>query len=359
MDSENKIKFYERQAGEVIPDSPSSIKRLKLSESLPLDTPLAVHLFPVYACNLRCEFCIWALTEQERGYLSDVKVMPYDLYCRAIDGLARFPKKLGLWRIAGVGEPLMHPQIVDLVRYARQSGYVERVEIVTNGTFLTPEMSKGLIDAGLTRLRVSVEGNSSDTYLKYAKRSIDYDNLVKNIEYFYKNRGETKVYVKVMDYMLHSKAETEEFIARFEPISDALQIEHLTPVIHGIDFTSLCDSHSLNIRQTGGVYDDVEVCALPFYMLQLNPDGKIFPCCSFRVPEPLANINEKSLYDVWNSDTLRNFQLNMLDAGAAGMGGICEKCNYFKYIMQDSDSIDAARGVIRQKILSGCRPCKK
>ena len=68
-------------------------------------------------------------------------------------------------------------------------------------------------------------------------------------------------------------------------------------------------------------------------MLQLNPDGKIFPCCSFRVPEPLANINEKSLYDVWNSDTLRNFQLNMLDAGAVGMGGICEKCNYFKYIM--------------------------
>lgn len=345
------VEFYERQSGEIIADAPSGIERKDLKSVIPLDVPFAVHLFPVYACNLRCEFCIWTLDEKDRGYLSDVKVMPFDLYKRAIDGLKDFPSKLGLWRIAGVGEPLMHPQIVEMVEYAAQSEMIDRVEIVTNGTLLTPELSEGLINAGLTRLRVSVEGNSAHDYERYAKKKWDYESLVQNLEYYYKNRKCSKLYVKVMDYMLENKASAKEFVDRFEPISDALQIEHLTPVIKGIDFEELAgNSTELNIRQTGGVFEDVSVCALPFYMLQLNPDGKVFPCCSFRVPDLIGRVQEESMAAIWNGPRMKAFRIKMLETGAAGMGGICTDCNYYKYIMQDSDVLDGHEASIKSRL---------
>jgi MoaA/NifB/PqqE/SkfB family radical SAM enzyme len=33
-------------------------KRTKLADVLPLDTPFVVQIFPDYACNLRCNYCI-------------------------------------------------------------------------------------------------------------------------------------------------------------------------------------------------------------------------------------------------------------------------------------------------------------
>jgi radical SAM protein with 4Fe4S-binding SPASM domain len=350
METNSKTAFYERRSGEIIPDAPSSIARLQLSEAVPLDTPLAVHLFPIYACNLRCEFCIWALNEQRRGYLSDVKVMTYATYCKTIDGLKEFPCKLGLWRIAGVGEPLMHPKIDKFVRYAVNSGSIERVEIVTNATLLTHELSDKLIDAGLAKLRVSIQGNSADTYKKYTKQRINYDALVENLAYYYNQRGNSKLYVKVMSYMLEDENAAEQFIKQFEPICDALQIEHLTPVVNGIDFDELAGGKKLNSRQTGGAFDDVAVCALPFYMLQLNPDGKVFPCCSFRVPQSLGNVHQESIYSIWNGRKLYDFRMKMLAAGAAGMSGICTDCNYFKFIMQQLDILDGHEKIIKQRI---------
>jgi MoaA/NifB/PqqE/SkfB family radical SAM enzyme len=282
----SKAAFYERQAGEIIPHAPSSLPRLQLSEAVPLDTPLAVEITPVHACNLRCEYCIWALEEKNRGYLSDAGLMPHDIYCQAIDGLKEFPRKLALCRIAGAGEPLMHPEIDKLVRYAVDYGGIERVEIVTNAILLTRELSDKLIDAGLTRLRVSIQGNTAEAYEKHSKRAIDYDKFTDNLEYYYKRRGGSKLYVKVMDYMLEDEEDVQRFIQRFEPISDALQIEHIAPFVKGIDYRKLTGGQALNKRQVGGEIHDVAVCALPFYMLMVKPDGNVFPCCAAQPPPP-------------------------------------------------------------------------
>ena len=343
-----KIKYYERQNREMIDGAPSSIPRLKLSESLPLDTPLAMHLFPVYACNMRCEFCLLAQTEAERGYVSDVKIMPVELFRKIVDDLGAFPRKMKLMRIAGVGEPLLHRNIGDLVRYATESGHIERVEIVTNASLLTPPLSDKLIGAGLSRLRVSLEGLSAEDYLAHAKAKIDFDAFLDNLAYFYQHRGASKLYIKILDYMLKSPADAERFVEIFKPIADAIQIEHLTPVVKGLDFTQMMDAERLSSRQTGGRSEDVKVCALPYYMLQINPDGKVFPCPSFRVPAPLGDVRSESLNSIWNGGVRSRFLLKMLD-GAAGMGGVCSDCNYYKYIMQDEDVLDGCAAELRKR----------
>ena len=62
----------------------------------------------------------------------------------------------------GFGEPLAHPDIVQMVADAKALG--GPVELITNGTLLDDETARGLVDAGLDRLWVSLDGARPESY---------------------------------------------------------------------------------------------------------------------------------------------------------------------------------------------------
>jgi MoaA/NifB/PqqE/SkfB family radical SAM enzyme len=62
----------------------------------------------------------------------------------------------------GYGEPLLHPQIADMVAYARKKG--KRVIFYTNGSRLTPDLSLKLLQAGLSQIRFSVDAIDAEEY---------------------------------------------------------------------------------------------------------------------------------------------------------------------------------------------------
>jgi MoaA/NifB/PqqE/SkfB family radical SAM enzyme len=64
--------------------------------------------------------------------------------------------------LGALGEPLSHPDIVDMVAQAKAAG--SPVEIITNGTLLTRELSGRMIDAGLDMLWVSLDGATPECY---------------------------------------------------------------------------------------------------------------------------------------------------------------------------------------------------
>jgi len=78
-----------------------------------------------------------------------------------IDGLRSLttPPKIFF---GGFGEPLLHPGIVDMV--ARVKPLSTSVELITNATLLTPDLSKRLITAGLDILWMSLDGATPDNY---------------------------------------------------------------------------------------------------------------------------------------------------------------------------------------------------
>jgi MoaA/NifB/PqqE/SkfB family radical SAM enzyme len=82
-------------------------------------------------------------------------------FARIIDGLKDFALPPLIF-FGGFGEPLSHPDIIDMVRQAKAIG--SRIELITNGTLLTSDMSKGLISAGLDMLWISLDGASPESY---------------------------------------------------------------------------------------------------------------------------------------------------------------------------------------------------
>lgn len=62
---------------------------------------------------------------------------------------------------------------MDMVGIAKQSDIAEHVEIVSNGSMLNYELSQGLVEAGLDRIRISLQGLTEDTYWETSKYKID------------------------------------------------------------------------------------------------------------------------------------------------------------------------------------------
>lgn len=322
--------------------------REALREVLPLETPYLIQMFPASGCNFRCGFCLHALDREKQGHLSDVPFMDMGLYRKCIDDMRAFSQPLKMLRFAAIGEPLLHPRIAEMVAYAKEAGVAQSVDIVTNGSLLTPELSDALIDAGLDRLRISVEGLSAEDYRENAGASVDFDRFVEQLRYFYEHCGHTQVYIKIIDYMVQTPERRERFFELFRPICHTIAIEHLTPTVAEIDYDALSGGMETDKPQNGEVLLEAEVCPQGFYMMQINPDGKVVPCCSMRYPAILGDASRESVPEIWNGESFNRFRLRMLESREAA-GAVCRACTLYRYDLHPEDVLDGVRETLKSK----------
>lgn len=326
--------------------------REMLKDVLPLDTPYMIQMFPVYGCNFRCGFCLHALDRRRHGYISDVPFMDMALYRKCVDDIKGFGKKLKMLRFAAIGEPLLHREIAEMVAYAKKSEIAQSVDIVTNGSLLTAELSNRLIDAGLDRLRISVEGLSAEDYRRTTGTEIDFNRFVEQLRYFYNHSGQTRVYIKIIDYMVQEQERKEQFFALFQPICHSIAIEHLTPTIAEIDYNRLSGGMRTDKPQNGSVLLDAEVCPQGFYMMQINPDGKVVPCCSMKYPAVLGDARLQTVPEIWRGKTFNNFRLQMLRSREEA-GAVCGACSLYRYDLHSEDMLDEVRKDLMEKYTAG------
>ena len=103
---------------------------------LETEHPLLVHLIPIRRCNIDCGYC--------NEYDKVSPPVPFETMTARIDRLAA----LGTSVVAfSGGEPLLHPQLDDLIRQIRGHGMM--AGLITNGFLLSEERIKALNAAGL------------------------------------------------------------------------------------------------------------------------------------------------------------------------------------------------------------------
>ncbi len=91
-------------------------------------------------CNLECRICIRNVWDEPIGQMSS------ETFNRIIEGLGFFTQSFCFF--GGFGEPLVYPNIVDMV--ARVKALGTPVDLITNGTLLTQEMSRRLMKPAST-----------------------------------------------------------------------------------------------------------------------------------------------------------------------------------------------------------------
>ncbi len=106
--------------------------------------PISAHLYVTDRCNLDCFYC----TEFDNS-------VPHPEFEDLKKWIAKI-KDLGCVRIGlQGGEPLMHPDIVEIVRFCKSLDL--KTSIATNGFKITKELIAGLEDARLDSIHVSVD----------------------------------------------------------------------------------------------------------------------------------------------------------------------------------------------------------
>ncbi|BBB90414.1 MAG TPA: radical SAM protein [Methylomusa anaerophila] len=287
------------------------LERVKLANAVPLNSPFTLFVFPTTHCNFKCVYCGHSLgqAKMKEKYDFAAQNMPMNTYQNIIVQAKEFPNRLKMISLTGHGEPLMNKNLCRMIELAKKANIAERVEIITNASLLTRDTSKALIDAGLDTIRISLQGLSSAKYMNVCGYSLDFEEFIANICYFYKNKKKCNVYVKVMDVALET-GEDEKFYTLFADISDRMYIEQCRPVYDGVNYTG--SAAGVTADRYGRVHHPRKICPLPFFMLGIFPDGDVEPCDTIYKPVVIGNVNEDTLYNIWNSRKLRNFQIMQL-----------------------------------------------
>ncbi|QFY88659.2 radical SAM protein [Magnetovirga frankeli] len=324
-------------------------KREKLADRLPLKTPFSVHIFPSYKCNFKCNYCIHAISNAElkkRGFSKDV--MNFNTFINAIKGIKDYESRIKALIFAGHGEPLLHPDIIKMVDLAKKENIAERVEITTNASMLSKQMSDSLIDAGLDRLKISIQGTSEKKYKEISNHNLIYNDFIDNIKYFYSQKKHTEVYIKIIDIALKDKQDEFYFKSIFSSISDYIDIEYAIPFVPQLDL-SLIKNNFDKCKQGHAIHS--EICSMPFYMQVVTPNGDVLPCCSIDIPIVLGNVNNESLKQLWESEQQRKFLLTMLSDRESNK--VCSRCSVPIYGLQEGDYLDSCKDKLLKAFENG------
>jgi radical SAM protein with 4Fe4S-binding SPASM domain len=315
-------------------------KRQKLIDIIPLRTPILLQFFPSYICNFKCSYCEMSVPKKDRGFISDKVHLDFNLYRRCIDECKNFPDKIKVIRFVGMGEPLIHKQLPEMIKYAKDAKICNKIEILTNGSLLTHELSNKLITAGLDSMIISIQGISAEKYKQISNVVLDFKKFVDNIKYFYKHKKKTNLYIKIVDIALDNKKDERKFFMLFGDICDGIAIEYAAPHYPGVKMNDNIELNNKKHTQFGKQVKDIHICPQSYFTIQINPDGKCVPCYSIAYPEILGDINNESIYDIWNGDRFKNFRMQMILKGKKDINNICKECKIINYRFNEEDSLE-------------------
>lgn len=318
--------------------------RMILADHVPLDKPLCIRIEPTQVCNFRCEFCPVSLKcfreHNNHGFMS------FDLFQKVIMDIKKSFGSVKNIMLVGMGESLLHSHITDMIQMIVRENVSESVEITTNGSLLTHDMSQALCESNLSLLRISVNGLSAADYKKHCGISLDFDEYVSNIQHLYSVRKNTKIYVKIINYMVQTDEQYQRFLDIFSPICDMISVENLIEGDSRIDYHKIA-GNNISFEQTQSNTDllETKICTMPYYTLQINCDGSVYPCCTPGVRQ-MGNVNESSVGEIWEKEALA-FQKLMLD----GVEGIpfCNQCASMQYRVYPEDALDSAADRLKLK----------
>jgi len=289
-----------------------------ISEEAPF-FPQHIHIEPTNSCNLRCIHCIQEAMTRKRG------IMPWEVYTKIIDEIA----PLGCSITLDVqGEPLLHPQIIDMIEYAKKKNL--HVSLLTNGTRLNEDISVRLIDLKLDRIVFSFDAINKELF-EIIRKKANFENTLRNILFFIKSNYEEGSPVFICLSIIRQKA-TENHIDQYKQFFNKMPIN----TIFVSDLLTMSGGSSVASEIRLPEYRKTDksewpICRIGWEDMTVNWDGTVCPCpLDYNIIWSAGNIKDKTLREIWSSEEFKTFRRAHLTRNYTLIekeGKLCSECN--------------------------------
>ncbi len=316
--------------------------------------PIYMEISPFGACNHRCTFC-GVKSLRESNDLMEGKVLVSRL---------KEMGSLGVKSImyAGEGEPLLHPNIVEIVSKTKEAGI--DVAFTTNGVFLEKIFP---VLGSISWIKVSINAGTNDTYAKIHKaKGGDFAKVLQNIKkavlkkrkHSYKctigaqivvlpdNHSEIlelanslwkagAEYLVVKPYSPHPLEGKGVFSIKklgYEEQGFLESLAWLKDYFSSKTFNLIVRENAFkNVLKEDRIYD--RCFSTPFFWAYITSQGDVYSCSVFIGDErfKLGNIYEQSFQETWEGDKRRqNWEMmKIFDASVCRKGCRMDSCNIF------------------------------
>jgi MoaA/NifB/PqqE/SkfB family radical SAM enzyme len=319
---------------------------LSLIEKDPLQkTPiLSAKIKLLWQCNLACVFCS---LPKPSAPVSREKVAE----------ILRSLKSMGLLKshFSG-GEAFLHPHISQIIQDAVGLGL--QVNLTSNGTLITREIARMIVDSGVHSISISLDGASAQTHDKIRGVKGAFKATVKAIGYLAKMskkrpviRVNTVVTSRNVDDLgaIHSLLQSinEKIKWKLIPVDtsdkrlrvnaqtilriirESLECKALDmPPYHA--YGGLMDAGRLTAAAQGEYGKAIRrgrICYAPWLTLFVDASGQAYPCCMTRGRIPFyGNVNHGSVETALSGENAQMARMNM---ASGHIPAICGKCDDF------------------------------
>jgi MoaA/NifB/PqqE/SkfB family radical SAM enzyme len=274
-------------------------------------------------CNLRCPMCPMATRQGP----PDPQTLSLSQTKALIDeGAENGQASMGF---GGLWEPLTSKDLPELIAHGRRKGLLEAM-FNTNGLLLDAKTSQALIEAGLTRLMVSLDAATPETYAQMRPGS-DFRQVEENIMAFLAARRKAKSTLPLLrlSFCLTklNQPELPAFLERWHNKADFFSLQSYGR------FDDSAPALFPEARGPAGPSDrTVPVappsgrCAQPFKRLMVRHDLTVLPCCDLSGLTLTLGRADQGLSQIWQSLSLAALRQKLKDSPFDDLPEACQKC---------------------------------
>lgn len=276
--------------------------------------PFTISLEPTTACNLRCPECPSGL----RAFSRPTGNLKEDFFRKTIDEMG---SRLFYLIFYFQGEPYINPKFLDMVRYASSRGIYTITS--TNGHFMNAENARKTVESGLSRIIISVDGTTQETYESYRKEG-KLEVVLQGARNLVRWKKELRSVTPHIIFQFLVVRPNEHQIPEIYRLAKEIGIDEVklkTAQVYdyenGNELIPSIDKYSRYRKQADGKYHIknqlLNHCWKLWHSCVITWDGMVVPCCFDKdATYRLGDLKKESFRTVWAGTPYNDFRKKLL-----------------------------------------------
>lgn len=276
--------------------------------------PFALSIEPTTACNLGCPACPSGLKAFSRP-TGKIDLKNHQNW------LSQVADSVFYINYYFQGEPFLHPQFLDLIKEAKRKKIYTATS--TNAHFIDEKKAHEIVESGLDRLIISIDGLTQETYESYRIHG-KLEKVITGSKALVKAKKEAQSTTPHLIFQFLVVKANEHQITEVQELATEIGIDEVrfkTAQVYdyenGNELIPDNEAYSRYVKQKDGTYrfkyKGGNSCWRMWSSSVLTWDGQVVPCCFDKdAHHTLGSLQDQSFETIWKSPAYRSFRNSVL-----------------------------------------------